>query len=219
MICPELFKQGTAVKQVKLWKYYELGAHRIGLVQNWYKRSKKLAGISKQKDFEPFIFAWFAFNAWGMCVTEADNDAEMIKSLALCPDINQKFNDLIVEQNSELAKVATNFINLLPIFDMKDLENKQLMRLDDQKRRERVLFYLGNGATEFDPRCWARHLNEEHNGQSLPVDWAHILKAIYKIRCNLFHGHKSAQVEINKELVSSAYSTLFQFVEDCNYFR
>ena len=48
----------------------------------------------------------------------------------------------------------------------------------------------------------------------MPPDWAHILKAIYKVRSNLFHGQKAAHSEMDKctnkrdaETIERAYRT------------
>jgi len=219
MICPELFSVGTDTKVVDFGNYRDLDRERKRLVQSWWKRAKKVDGLSKHKDFEPFIFAWFAFNAWGMCVTGAANDEEMIKSLALNADLDKKFGELIAKSNSKFTEVATNFINLLPIFDVKELTTNNLLRWDDQNRRDRVLFYLTNGAVDFKPQCWRRHLADEANGQPLPLDWAHTLRAIYKVRCNLFHGNKSAYIENDKKIVRLAFVTLHWFMGYSNYLR
>lgn len=219
MVCQELFKAGTAKKTVEFWKYDVLDQNRRRLIKGWWKLANELNNKPKQNKFQSFVFAWLAFNSWGMCITEAKDDAIMIKSLGLSNDLNQKFEEIKAKENSKLALTTNQFIKFLPVFDVTELREKNLERWDKQSRRERVLFYFNNGATIFDPQCWQRHINEETNGQPLPSDWAHIIKAIYKIRCNLFHGSKSPFVEGDKNLVSLAYSILSQFIEEANYLR
>lgn len=220
MICHEMFSAGTAVKPVHLEKFSGLDDDRRRRIKTWWKRARKLSGLSKQDDFEPFVFAWLAFNGWGMLITGAANDAEMVKSLASDAAMQQAFQDLKNNEESELENLSNSFISLLPIFDVNDLIDKNLLRWDDQARSERVDFYLRHGANEFEPKCWKRHLSEEALlGTVLPTDWEHTLKAIYKVRCNLFHGNKSAFIENDKNIVKAAYRVLFSFIEEGNYFR
>jgi hypothetical protein len=214
MACAELFKAGTPVREVHIYNYPQLHGDGRRLIRSWFRRSQLIMERHPESVFEPFIFAWFAFNGWGMCVTEADNDAVMIKSLALDQQMTEQFETLLAEPDSVFADSAKNFVRLLPIFDVKALTEAGILRFDNEDRAKRVNFYLTRGATEYDPKCWKRHAD---SGEATPLDWAHTLKAIYKVRCNLFHGRKSAHSEMDRRIVSAALYTLVHFIEEAGY--
>jgi hypothetical protein len=47
-----------------------------------------------------------------------------------------------------------------------------------------------------------------------PLDWGHTLAALYRVRCNLFHGEKARNSENDRLVVSAAYDTLHAFVDE-----
>ncbi len=91
-----------------------------------------------------------------------------------------------------------------------------MLHSDAHNRRETVNYYHSHGITAFEPKCWKRHID---SGEDVPLDWAHILKGIYKVRCNLFHGQKSAHSEMDKQIVSAAFLTLVHFVKEADYLK
>lgn len=44
----------------------------------------------------------------------------------------------------------------------------------------------------------------------MPIDWAHVLVSIYKVRCNLFHGGKSFLYESDKVFVELSFKILWE---------
>lgn len=70
--------------------------------------------------------------------------------------------------------------------------------------------------TIYSPSCWEEHA--EQNGDiEIPVDWPHTLRAIYTVRCNLFHGDKSRTSENDRNLVYKAFRVLATFLREGNY--
>ena len=68
--------------------------------------------------------------------------------------------------------------------------------------------YIEAGAHKFEPRCYLAHEEQP------PLDWGHTLAALYRVRCNLFHGEKARSSENDKTVVAAAYSTLLAFAEE-----
>jgi len=135
--------------------------------------------------------------------------------LASDKQINDAFVTLASEPDSSIAVNAGDLVRLFPIFDVKTLIKDNLLRLGGGDKRDDLReFYVTNGVTAFEPRCWKRHVDD---GEAVPLDWPHVLKAIYKVRCNLFHGQKSAHSEMDKEIVSAAFLTLAHFVREARY--
>lgn len=130
--------------------------------------------------------------------------------------MNEDFDHLLRDANSQLNSNATIFSQLLPIFDVKTLRQRvpfvpYELGLD---RSAHVRYCIEHGADRFQPQCWARHIE---SGEPLPVDWLHLLKPIYKIRCDLFHGQKSPHSEMERRIVSAAFLTLAHFLRDARY--
>ena len=222
--CPELFQQQDkkgGIKGMKEPKPVDFNEYRLlhregkFLIRSWFERAWQAR--KSENVFEPFIFAWFAFNGWGTCVTNTDTDADMIDSLIADRRMNDDFNDLVNTPESTVSTNAKILLSFLPIFDVKELKKLNLLYGNQGKsRREIIDNYLTGGAIKFEPRCRNNHLSI---GENIPLDWAHILRAIYKVRCNLFHGQKSAHSEMDKQIVSAAFQTLTYFLERGRYLK
>lgn len=52
-----------------------------------------------------------------------------------------------------------------------------------------------------------------HGADSIPVDWAHTLDALYRVRCNLFHGQKSGGGHEDREILSAAVAVLLPLTD------
>ena len=61
----------------------------------WFNRAWRNKDCSPENSFEPFIFAWIAFNSWGMCVTEYERDSDIIDALAVNQKLNEDFQELM----------------------------------------------------------------------------------------------------------------------------
>jgi hypothetical protein len=74
--------------------------------------------------------------------------------------------------------------------------------------------YLDAGVTAYAPQCWKRH----HDAKvPVPLDWPHTLAALYRVRCNLFHGEKAAHSEMDQRIVADALRTLVSFLREAQY--
>lgn len=213
MTCPELVSPNPRPRRVEFSRYELLHVEGKQLISGWFRRAWAERDCRREETFEPFIFSWFAFNAWAACVTDIDTDREIIDALASDQTINTDFLDLF-QNNPSVSEKISSFSELLPIFDVKSLRRTRITRGNTVTRRDRVLHYLAHGANRFEPSCWQRHYDA---GQAMPIDWAHIIKAIYKVRCNLFHGLKDAHSEMDQIIVHSAFMTLIYFLDSAGY--
>jgi hypothetical protein len=53
----------------------------------------------------------------------------------------------------------------------------------------------------------------------VPLDWSHTLAALYRVRCNLFHGEKARGSENDRVVVARAHETLLAFLEAMGLLR
>ena len=214
LVCPEL--RLRRLHGVVVENFIHLHFEGKKLISGWFQRAWREFENSPDEVFEPFIFLWFAFNGWASCVTNRDKDVEIIDALAGNDQLHAEFSRLMNDPDSRLRVNAQRLVELLPIFDaralMKTVPSVPYELGDD--RRAHVRYYADNGADRYEPACWMRHIEA---GEALPIDWPHVLRPIYKIRCNLFHGQKSAHSEMDQRIVRAAFLTLGHFLRDARY--
>ena len=218
MLCPELFRRGkrtikTAISlghKVNFDNYEFLHEDGKRLVIGWFDRAYKYRNCPPEMSFEPFIFAWIAFNSWGMCVTGYEHDRDIIDALAVSRKLSKDFDELM-DESKEFRKAAEEFHGMWPIFRVQAIRRKGLQYLLPNRNRDDVIkYYLEHGVRDYEPRCWGYH---KERGEDVPLDWPHTLNAVYRVRCNLFHGQKAAHSEMDQKIVSLAFRTIVLILE------
>jgi hypothetical protein len=184
------------------------------LISGWFERAWQAQGATGEDCFEPFIFAWFAMNGWAACITEKDNDKAYLDALMRDPTICGDFLRLLSASETLFASSASAFARLWPIFEVKSLRKLGLVGVQTGARDAVINRHLAAGATVFEPECWKEHKDA---GEPVPLDWPHTLAALYRVRCNLFHGEKAAHSEMDQLVVSSAFRTLVHFFRATGY--
>ncbi len=203
-ICPELVRNNPGEADFENYRILHQQGRR--LIRNWFFRGARHSEEPDNNSFEPFIFTWFALNGWAACVTEQDQDAKMIRSLMVTKELQSNFMNLL--DTEPFREAAQAFHAMLPIFKVQNLRRNHLLYQQPYKpqdRRSVIQHYLMNNADEFAPACWQKH---QAAGEAVPLDWPHTISAIYQVRCNLFHGEKSAHSEMDREIVFWAHKIL-----------
>lgn len=213
MACPEIISPNRQRRRIDFRHYALLHLEGRRLIASWFQRAWEERHCPADKSFEPFLYAWYAFNGWAACVTDTDRDRDIIDTLASDQTIRDDFAKAI-QNNPTVSARVTDFSALLPIFDVKSLNRRGILSKATGNRQERGAYYLSQGANQYEPRCWQRH---HQAGEAVPVDWAHIVNALYKVRCNLFHGLKAAHSEMDETVVHSAYLVLATFIAETGY--
>lgn len=185
------------------------------LILTWFERANSYNINNKEDVFEPFIFLWFAFNGWAASVTEKETDREIISIISLDRKINQDFAK-INNESSDISKSIKDFFEFLPIFDAKIIHKKNLYNSKLCDRKELIKYYMSKGVNKFEPRCCIEHMEQ---GNPIPMDWTHFICAVYKVRCNLFHGFKSAHSEMDQSIVFTAFKSLSGFLKKTGYLK
>ena len=176
------------------------------LITAWFERAWEQRG-NEDATFESFIFAWMSVNAWAACVTGEDQDHEYMRRLKADGELRQRFQR-VVNEFPDVRHDAAEFVSLLPIFKAQRLRRAGVRGQDGMNRGELVQHYLAEGITEYEPECAEWH---RARGEPIPCDWPHVIAAIYRVRCNLFHGEKSAHSEMDRRIVRAAFLTLTGF--------
>lgn len=67
-----------------------------GIARSWVDKATQIRGSQEyHQEFDRFSYLWMAFNSWGMCVTLAETDAAMLRSLKADRDVNDIFENVI----------------------------------------------------------------------------------------------------------------------------
>jgi hypothetical protein len=212
--CPELVRHRRAITSFDLYRFHRLHLDGQRLISGWFKRAWDMRDCEAEEGFEPFIFLWLAFNGWAACVSGRDMDREWRDALALNPTIQGDFARLVADSESSVAVYALEFHRTWPIFKAQAIRRQGVYVGHEWSRQEVIEHYLSNGINRFEPQCGMRHRAEE---TEIPLDWPHTLAALYRVRCNLFHGEKAAHSEMDQLIVANAFRVLVHFLHGSGY--
>jgi hypothetical protein len=184
------------------------------LIHGWYERGRE-ERRSGNDAFEPFIYLWIAFNGWAACVTGEDHDPAWVRTLSSDARLRADYDRLLPSEM--FGRAAREFATLWPIFRVDELRRLGLNQWRDPTEVREVMIaeFIRGGARQYEPACWAEH----GEGRATPVDWPHTLAALYRVRCNLFHGEKSRSSENDRLVVTLAFDVLEGFVTQGRYLK
>jgi hypothetical protein len=173
------------------------------IIEGWFRRAIGSLHGSDSECFEPFIFAWIAFNAWAESVTELEQDREWVSALSRDDFLSEAFGDRVSNTDDEVTREAERFRQYWPIPKMQDWRRRSPSEwLANDSDEERLRFFERHNIS-YEPACAWRH-----GASSIPVDWEHFIWATYRVRCNLFHGEKSLHDPHDQIIVASAFRAL-----------
>ncbi len=214
-VCTELVGNRRPRDVIDLNRYRRLHPDGKQLISSWLHRAWAERDKPACETFEPFIFAWISFNGWAACVTEFDRDRNYLDALLVSSVVTEDFRRLTATASgSHLSRHAEEFRALWPIFKAQKLHRKGIFGWQRVDRAALVNAYLAADVDDYQPKCWERHIRE--SGE-VPLDWPHTLEALYRVRCNLFHGEKFAHSEMDQMIVSAAFRVLVHFLYESKY--
>lgn len=199
------------MRPLSLDKHRHLHPDGHRLITTWFDRAWRMRG-NDASAFESFVFAWIAVNAWAACVTGEDRDREYMDRLAHDPGLRAAFDNLRAS-SADFEQAAEAFFRLLPIFKAQQLRRNGIHLGEHVPRDERIRRYFEAGLADFEPVCAKLHLDR---GEPIPRDWPHFIQAVYRVRCNLFHGEKSAHSEMDRRIVQTALLSLTAFFREAD---
>lgn len=205
--CAELVKNPNNVDKVKLSRFDLLHPDGRNLILSWFDRAWEMRNYP-DGHFEAFIHAWISFNGWAACVTGIDTDRKWLNALMLDKTMWVLFNKLASDE--DVSKELESFHKLWPIFRAQAIRRRGIHGYGFE-RSKLVERYFDEGIKSFEPQCYKRHLDEK---EEVPLDWPHTIAAIYRVRCNLFHGEKARTFESDHTIVSSAFKVLISIEKE-----
>ncbi|MGY4470387.1 hypothetical protein ACVWWK_006096 [Bradyrhizobium sp. LB9.1b] len=123
--------------------------------------------------FMSFVNTWMAFNGWMEAVTEANNDAQMITSLAENRRMITAY-DSLMDQHQPFRRRVVTFSERWPVVNVRDAR---------KKLGRDVLFRLSR--EDFANECRLQDVRFHPAGWTdgdIPT-WPQLLRTIYAIRC------------------------------------
>jgi hypothetical protein len=214
MICRELINTNLREIPINFDRYEHLHPEGHRLISGWFDRAWAMRDSQGEDCFEAFIFAWIAFNGWATCISGLDDDYKYLDALKRNQMLSLDFERLVAIPESSFALHLVQFAAQWPIFDARVLRRRHIIVAYELDRRTVINHYLDAGVMAFAPQCWKRHNDTKGHA---PLDWPHTLTALYRVRCNLFHGEKAAHSEMDQRIVSSAFRTLVYFLREAGY--
>lgn len=169
------------------------------------------SGVARfnQSPMDGFDDLWRSFNNWFSCVTDADRDSAQLRELAADRGMQQLFDDLWNNDNL-FREQLLEFSDEWPIYDSSSILEQYGPGFASKfsTRAELLIAIEGDPGLKKSPRNWVPGSNPTQS-QTL---WA-----IYQVRCNRFHGRKSAHVEDDVRLVQLAFSVLIRLIDKIGY--
>jgi hypothetical protein len=162
----------------------------------------------QRSSFMSFVNMWMAFNGWMESVTEATTDAAMITAVAEHRRVSGSYEELM-ERSSEFRRRVLTFSEMWPVVNVRDLRKKLGYDAFHRCSRQELLRECAREDVKFQPVAWT-------NG-GIPT-WPQLLRTIYAIRCNMFHGSKSPQNSRDRDLVRHSDRILKIFIEQTGCF-
>jgi hypothetical protein len=151
-----------------------------------------------------FMLRWMGFNGWLAAVTGCERDYEMINALVAEPRMTAAYDQLI-DANADFKKEVSAFAAHWPVLNVANVRAK--LGYDAFRRYDRAALIA---------ECDAKNVKRQ------PADWVpgttprwdQVLRTIYQVRCNLFHGEKSEQAVRDRDLVFASDRILRQLLAE-----
>ena len=165
------------------------------LISRWIGRAEQ---TTSREPFEAFIYAWIGFNGWATCTCAEERDRLQIQMMELDARLTRNFAHLMGD--AEFMEAAHDFSSLWPIFRVSDLpESVRRTRPEKIGRAAVTRHYQSNcPRAARAPDCHMTHTG------AIDPDWGHTLEALYRVRCNLFHGQKSGGGNEDRTILQAA---------------
>lgn len=152
----------------------------------------------EQPSMMAFIFRWMGFNGWMAAVTGCERDYEMINALAAEQRMLAAYDQLLANHPDFKEKVDS-FSAKWPVLNVAHVRAK--LGFDAFRRYDRAALLV---------ECDAQQVKRQPLGwvAGATPSWEQLLRTIYQVRCNLFHGEKSEQAARDRDLVFAANQIL-----------
>lgn len=159
--------------------------------------------------FMSFVNIWMAFNGWMESVTQTATDAAMITALARNNRLIEAY-DVFMDRSPPFGARVRSFAAMWPVLNVRDVRKKLGRNAFWRLSRDELLAECEFHRVRIQPQEW--------ENDRVP-SWEQLLRTIYLIRCNMFHGAKSPQNHRDRELILHSDRILRLFIQDAGCFE
>ena len=138
-----------------------------------------------------FTLRWMGYNGWLAAITGCERDYQMINALAADARMIEAYDQLVAEDPAFKAEIDA-FTALWPVLNVANV--RATLGYDAFRRYDRVALLAACDAegVKRQPANWVPDTSPR---------WEQLLRTLYQVRCNLFHGEKSEQAVRDRDLV------------------
>lgn len=152
--------------------------------------------------FMAFMYRWMAFNGWMSAVTLKDADWEMINEFVAAPRLRDAFDQLMAG-DLDFRQMVTEFTDFWPVLNVRSVRAKLGFDAFHRHDRAALMALCAAENVKQQPAVWVAGGHPS---------WEQLLRTIYQVRCNLFHGEKSPQNLRDRDLVFASDRILARFI-------
>jgi len=165
-------------------------------------------GERGESGFEPFMMTWMGFNGWMEAITGDDRDRHMINALADNRRATDAYDNLL-QGSAEFHRQVRALSRLFPVLDLRDTRKKLGRDAFARLPGPALILACQRASVKQVPDGWV---------EGDTPTWPQVLRTIYQIRCNLFHGGKSPHNRRDRDLVRRAQAVLTTFIDGSECF-
>jgi len=149
-----------------------------------------------------FILRWMGFNGWLAAVTGCERDHQMINALAAELRMASSYERLITT-NPDFRREIDAFAAHWPVLNVAHV--RATLGYNAFRRYDRAALLAACEAQRVkkQPRNWI---------PDTTPNWEQLLRTLYQVRCNLFHGEKSDQSARDRDLVFTSDRILHELL-------
>jgi hypothetical protein len=149
-----------------------------------------------------FMLRWMGFNGWLAAVSGCERDYQMINALAAEPRMVTAYGQLIAT-DPDFEREVDAFAAHWPVLNVAHV--RATLGYDAFRRYDRaaLLAICDAQAVKRQPANWV---------PGTPPSWEQLLRTLYQVRCNLFHGEKSEEAARDRDLVFASDRILRQLL-------
>lgn len=169
-----------------------------------------MANADRQRSaFMSFVNVWMAFNGWMTAVTERETDADMIRAVVANRRMTENYGALM-ERSTLFHRHVSEFAAMWPVLNVRDVHKKLGRDAFWCLDRHSLASACAAANVKRQPIAWAA-------GDT--PSWEQLLRTIYQVRCNLFHGQKSPQNVRDRQLILKSDRILRTFLAETRCFE
>lgn len=138
-----------------------------------------------------FTLRWMGYNGWMAAVTGCERDYQMINALAAEVRMIAAYEQLAADDPVFKAEVDA-FAAHWPVLNVANV--RAILGYDAFRRYDRKTLLAACDArgVKRQPANWV---------PGISPNWEQLLRTLYQVRCNLFHGEKSEQAARDRDLI------------------